>query len=227
MVNPSILSNLLHAESTLAASAILGALAGALVGGLTSAWAAYALALRMFRNQVLDQARKEIRGPMGLYLEWLTAVSADFALWKADLIPAYLPDSGKDQYELNRMRKLYVDPRNTLWLSRLEEYDAILPRFRQVIKELWIRQAALNRGFDTVFRNLETDPPEAMKAGEHLESMAFEQIQLVSDFLHQLQYECLRSIATRHPRPPRDIVKPRIIRTAFGRIKVVSPAVSY
>lgn len=204
-------------------SAVLGALAGTLIGGLASAWAAYAFARRMFRNKVLDHARKEIKGPLGAYVEWLTTVSGEFALWKADLLPSYLADSGQDQFELNRMRKLFVDQRNALWITRLEEYDAILPAFAPAITALWIRQTEIAQTFDAVFRNLESDPPEAVRAGERIETLAFEQSQLVSDLLHQLQYECLKAVAKRKPKAPRDLVKPRIVRTGFGRVQVVSP----
>ena len=55
------------------------------------------------------------------------------------------------------------------------------------------------------------------------EGLAFEQGQLVSDFLYHLQYECLRSVATARPRTPKDIIKPRIVRTVLGRIRVVTP----
>ena len=214
---------LLQDRETFLASAVIGGLLGSLLGGLASAWAAYAFARHMFRNKVLDHARKEIKAPLGAYMEWLTTVSGEFALWKTELLPSFLADSGQDQFELNRMRKLFVDQRNTLWVARLEEYDAILPKFSSAIKAMWIRQTEISESFDHIFRNLEVDPPEAVNAGERIETLAFEQGQLVSDFLYQLQYECLRSVAKRKPRIPRDLVKPRIIRTSFGQVRLVSP----
>jgi hypothetical protein len=207
----------------LLASAFAGAMAGCLAGGLATAWASHALARRMFRNQVLDHARKELKGPLTDYSEWLAAVHGSFAFWKADLLPAYLPDSGQDQFELNRMRKLFVDQRSALWIARLEEYDAILPNLAPAVKELWMRQTRIAECFDAVFRNIESDPPEAAKAGERLESLAFEQGQLVSDLIYQLQFECLRAIASRKPRAPRDLVKPRLFRTGSGLVRVASP----
>lgn len=210
-------------QGTFLASAIVGGLVGSLIGGLASAWAAYTFAQRMFRNKVLDHARKEIKAPLGAYMEWLTTVSGEFALWKTELLPSFLADSGQDQFELNRMRKLFVDQRNALWLARLEEYDAILPSFSPAIKSMWIRQTEISESFDQIFRTLESDPPEAVRAGERIETLAFEQGQLVSDFLYQVQYECLRSVAKRKPRTPRDLVKPRIIRTSFGQVRLVSP----
>jgi hypothetical protein len=223
MITPSIHETLVALGAPFLAAIVLGVLLGTLIGGIATASAAYAFALRMFRNQVLDHARKEIKGPLGAYAEWLTAVSGEFALWKADLLPSFLPDSGQDQFELNRMRKLFVDQRNAQWIARLEEYDAILPAFAPAITALWVRQTEIAQAFDAVFRNLEADPPEAVRAGGRLETLAFEQTQLVSDFLHQLQYECLRAVARRKPRAPGNLVKPRMVRTRFGTVQIASP----
>lgn len=161
--------------------------------------------------------------PLSGYMEWLTTVSGEFALWKTDLLSAYIPDSSQDQFELNRMRKLFVDQRNQFWLSKLEEYDTLLEKFNPAIKAMWFRQMELHQTFSKVFKSLESDPPEAVNAGERIEALAFEQGQLVTDFLYHLQYECLRSVATAKPRAPKNIIKPRIVRTAMGRIKVVLP----
>ena len=204
-------------------TAVFGGLIGSLVGGLAAAVTTYLFSRKLFKSKVLDSARKDIKVPLSSYMEWLTTVSGEFALWKTDLIPAYLPDSAKDQFELNRMRKLFVDQRNQLWLAKLEEYDTLLEKFNPAIKAMWFRQMELHEGFSRVFKTLESDPPEAAKAGERIESLAFEQGQLVSDFLYHLQYECLRSIATARPRTPKNIIKPRIVRTALGRIRVVTP----
>lgn len=204
-------------------SAIVGGIFGSLIGGMAAAVFAYVFSRRLFKSKVLDNARKDIKVPMSGYIEWLTTVAGEFALWKTDLLPAYIPDSSQDQFELNRMRKLFVDQRNQLWLSKLEEYDTLLEKFNPAIKAMWFRQMELHEAFSKVFKCLESDPPEAVKTGERIESLAFEQCQLVSDFLYHLQYECLRSVATARPRAPKDIVKPRIVRTGFGRIKVVSP----
>lgn len=223
MIRLSLTETLGAAQELFLVAALLGALFGALVGGIATAWTAHAFARRMFRNQVLDHARKEIKGPLGAYAEWLTAVSGEFALWKSDLLPSYLPGSGQDQVELNRMRKLFVDQRNVQWINRLEEYDAILPAFAPAIRELWVRQTGIAQDFDAVFRNLEANPPQAVKAGERIETLAFEQSQLVSDLLHQIQYECLRAVAKRKPKAPRDLVKPRIVRTGLGQVRVVAP----
>jgi hypothetical protein len=210
-------------ESVFLGAAIVGGAIGSLIGGLAAALTAYLFSRRLFKSRVLDNARKDINGPLTAYMEWLTTVSGEFALWKTDLIPAYIPDSSQDQFELNRMRKLFVDQRNQLWLSKLEEYDTLLEKFNPAIKAMWFRQMELHEGFTAVFKLLESDPPEAVKAGERLEGLAFEQGQLVSDFLYHLQYECLRFVATARPRMPKNIVKPRIVRTALGRIRVVTP----
>ncbi len=210
-------------ESVFLGAAIVGGILGSLIGGLAAAITAYLFSQSLFKSKVLDNARKDIKGPLSAYMEWLTTVSGEFALWKTDLIPAYIPDSAQDQFELNRMRKLFVDQRNQLWLSKLEEYDTLLEKFNPAIKAMWFRQMELHEGFSKVFKTLESDPPEAVRAGEKIESLAFEQGQLVSDFLYHLQYECLRSVATARPRTPKNIVKPRIVRTALGRIRVVSP----
>src|SRR3954471_7839228 len=162
-------------------AAILGALIGSLAGGLSSALAAYTFSQRLFKSKVLDHARKEIKIPLAAYIEWLTTVAGEFALWKMDLLPAYLSESPQDQFELNRMRKLFVDQRNALWINKLEEYDTILSKFNPAIKAMWFRQMELQECFSKVFKNLESDPPEAMKAGERIEELAFEQGQLVSD----------------------------------------------
>jgi hypothetical protein len=204
-------------------SAIVGGIFGSLIGGMAAAVFAYVFSRRLFKSKVLDNARKDIKVPMSGYIEWLTTVAGEFALWKTDLLPAYIPDSSQDQFELNRMRKLFVDQRNQLWLSKLEEYDTLLEKFNPAIKAMWFRQMELHESFSKVFKCLESDPPEAVKTGERIEGLAFEQCQLVSDFLYHLQYECLRSVATARPRAPKDLVKPRIVRTGFGRIKVVSP----
>ncbi len=204
-------------------TALFGGLVGSLMGGMAAAVTTYLFSRKLFKSKVLDNARKDIKIPLSAYMEWLTTVAGEFALWKTDLIPAYIPDSAQDQFELNRMRKLFVDQRNQFWLAKLEEYDTLLEKFNPAIKEMWFRQMELQDGFSRVFKTLESDPPEAVKAGERIETLAFEQGQLVSDFLYHLQYECLRSIATARPRTPKNIIKPRIVRTAMGRIRVVTP----
>lgn len=204
-------------------TALFGGLVGSLIGGLAAAITTYLFSRKLFKSKVLDNARKDIKVPLSSYMEWLTTVSGEFALWKTDLIAAFIPDSAQDQFELNRMRKLFVDQRNQLWLAKLEEYDTLLEKFNPAIKAMWFRQMELHEGFARVFKTLESDPPEAVKAGERIETLAFEQGQLVSDFLYHLQYECLRSVATARPRTPKNIIKPRIVRTAMGRIRVVTP----
>jgi hypothetical protein len=189
-------------KSVFLVSAIFGALVGSLIG---------------------DQARKEITIPLSAYREWLTTVTGEFSLWNTDLLPAFISDSSQDQFELNRMRKLYVDSRNSVWLSKLEEYDTMLAKFNPSIKAMWMQQQEINDRFSQVLSNLEKDPPESVKAGKRLETFAFEQGQLVSDFLYHLQYECLRSVATAKPGMPKIIVKPRIIRTGIGKIRIVTP----
>ncbi|MDB5047786.1 MAG: hypothetical protein JWO30_857 [Fibrobacteres bacterium] len=211
------------AESVFLTAAVIGGLIGSLIGGLAAVITSYVFSQRLFKSKVLDNARKDIKGTLSGYMEWLTTVAGEFALWKTDLLPAYVPDSSQDQFELNRMRKLFVDQRNQLWLSKLEEYDTLLEKFNPAIKAMWFRQMELHESFSKVFKSMESDPPEAVAAGEKIEGLAFEQGQLVSDFLYHLQYECLRSVATAKPRTPKDIVKPRIIRTAMGRIRVVTP----
>lgn len=202
---------------------LTAAVIGGLMGGLVASLASYFFSRRLFQAKVLDNARKDIKSPMNAYMEWLTTISGEFAIWKTDLLPAYIPDSPQDQFELNRMRKLYVDQRNQLWLSKLEEYDTVLGKFNPAIKAMWMRQMEIQNGFTEVFKSMETDPPEAVKIGERIENLAFEQAQLVSDFLYHLQYECLRSVATSRPRDPKDLIKTRIVRTGLGRIRVVSP----
>jgi hypothetical protein len=224
MAYPQLLGSLTGTwDDVFLTAALMGGLVGALVGGLGAAGTAYFFSRRLFKSKVLDNARKDIKGPLSGYMEWLTTVSGEFSLWKTDLLPAYIPDSAQDQFELNRMRKLFVDQRNQLWLSKLEEYDTLLAKFNPAIKAMWFRQMELHEGFSKVFKALESDPPEAVKAGERIETLAFEQGQLVSDFLYHLQYECLRSVATARPRTPKEVAKPRIVRTALGRIKVVLP----
>jgi hypothetical protein len=202
---------------------LAAALVGGLLGGCAAAVIYYAFSRRLFKAGVMDEARKDIKGPLTGYMEWLTTVSGEFALWKTDLLPAFIPDSDQDQFELNRMRKLFVDQRNQLWLNKLEEYDTLLGKFNPAIKAMWMRQMELHEAFSRVFKHLETDPPEAVRTGERIAELAFEQCQLVSDFLYHLQYECLRAVATARPRIPKEIVKPRIVRTALGGIRVVSP----
>jgi hypothetical protein len=210
-------------ESVFLTAALIGGVLGSLIGGLAVSVTAHLFSRRLFKSKVLDNARKDIKVPLSSYMEWLTTVSGEFALWKTDLLPAYIPDSSQDQFELNRMRKLFVDQRNQIWLSKLEEYDTLLEKFNPAIKAMWFRQMELHECFSKVFKSLESDPPEAVKAGERIEGLAFELGQLVSDFLYHLQYECLRSVATARPRIPKTIIKPRIVRTALGRIKVVLP----
>lgn len=200
---------------------LAAALIGGLSGGLAASLASHALARRLFKFKVLHNARKEINGAVSAYLEWLSSVSGAFAFWKTDLLPAYVPDSPQDEFELNRMRVLFVDQRGQFWLSKLEEYDAILGKFSQAIKALWTRQMEIQHGFADVFKCMESDPPMAVKAGERIENLAFEQIQLLTDFMYHLQFECLRSVAGGRPRAPVDITRPRIVRTALGRIRVI------
>jgi hypothetical protein len=210
-------------ENVFLVSAAFGALVGCLVGGLATTLITYFFAHRLFKSKVLNQARKDISGPLSAYMEWLTTVSGEFALWKSDLLPAYISESTHDQFELNRMRKLFVDQRNSLWISKLEEYDTLLAKFNPAIKAMWIRQMELHESFTMVFENLDQNPDTAVSIGSRIETLAFEQGQLVSDFLYHLQYECLHSVATAKPRNPKSIIKPRIIRTTLGRIRLVTP----
>lgn len=199
------------------------ALMGGMSGGLGGAALAYFFSRRLFRSQVMREALQEIRGPMSSYMDWLETVSGEFSLWKADLLPAFVPDSPQDQFELNRMRKLFVDRRSQRWLDVLEAYDTLLARFTPAVNAIWSRQAELHEAFSRIFKNLESDPPEAARGGQLIENLAFEQNQLVSDFLYHLQYECLKPVASARPRKPKAPIKARIVRTAWGRIKVVGP----
>lgn len=199
------------------------ALMGGMSGGLGGAALAYFFSRRLFRSQVMREALQEIREPMSSYMDWLETVSGEFSLWKADLLPAFVPDSPQDQFELNRMRKLFVDRRSQRWLDVLEAYDTLLARFTPAVNAIWSRQAELHEAFSRIFKNLESDPPEAARGGQLIENLAFEQNQLVSDFLYHLQYECLKPAASARPRKPKAPIKARIVRTAWGRIKVVGP----
>jgi hypothetical protein len=211
------------AQNVFLLAALIGGVIGSLLGGLAAAVTSYLFSRRLFKSKVLDSARKDIKISLSAYAEWLTTVSGEFGLWQTDLLGAFLPDSSQDQFELNRMRKLFVDQRNQLWLSKLEEYDTLLEKFNPAIKTMWFRQMEIQEAFSEVFTSMEADPPAAVAAGGKIEGLAFEQSQLVSDFLYHLQYECLRSVATTKPRIPKDVIKPRIVRTALGRIKVVLP----
>lgn len=202
---------------------LAAALTGGMAGGLAASAASHFLAKRLFRCKVLDHARKDIKVSISAYMEWLATVSGSFAFWKTDLQPAYVPDSAQDQFELNRMRVLFVDQRGQLWLSKLEEYDALLGKFAHAVKDLWMRQVEIQHGFADVFRFMESDPPLAVQAGERIQNIAFDQVQLLADFLYLLQFECLRSVAGGKPRAPRDLTRPRIVLNFWGRIKVVRP----
>lgn len=206
---------------------LLGSLSGAMVGGVIAGIMTLAvswrLAKRLHKMRVLDHARRELKAPLTAYIEWLHAVSSEFSQWRVDLIPHYRANHAKDQEQLNRMRALFVDVRNVSWFERLEEYDTLLGLFQKAIKAMWFRQTEIGMTFASVLENIESNPEETLLKAEKLETIAFEQSQLVSDFIYHLQYECLKSIATQKPRRPRDIRKPRIIRTAFGGIKVVQP----
>ena len=151
-------------ESMFLGTALFGGLVGSLIGGLAAALTTYLFSRKLFKSKVLDNARKDIKVSLSSYMEWLTTVSGEFALWKTDLIPAYIPDSDQDQFELNRMRRLFVDQRNQLWLAKLEEYDTLLEKFNPAIKAMWFRQMELHEGFSRVFKALESDPPEAVKS---------------------------------------------------------------
>lgn len=199
------------------------ALLGGLCGGIGGALLAYAFSRRLFKSGILRDALRDIRGPVAAYQEWLKAVAGEFSIWKTDLLPAFLPDSPRDQFEVNRMRRLFVDLRGQGWLDKLEEYDTVLAKFQPAVRAIGMRQAALQDAFAEAFKNLETDPPEAARAGERIEILAFEQMQLVSDLLYHLQYECLRPVATARPRAPASFAKPRIVRTVWGKIRVVGP----
>ncbi len=204
-------------------SGLIGGLVGCLIGGLSSTLLAYIFGRRLFTSGVMDQARKDVTVPLSAYVDWLTTVAGEISLWKIELLPSYLAESSKHQFELNRMRKLFVDQRSTIWLSKLEEYDTLLSKFNPALKAMWIRQMEVHDAFTRVFTNLEFDSQEALSAGKRIETLVFEQSQLVSDLLYHLQYECLKSIATAKPRSPKILMKPRIIRTAFGRIRLVTP----
>ncbi len=199
---------------------LAGMLAGLILGGFLTIWVAYRLSRRVFRTRVLEMARRELREPLHAYMDWLNSVSAEFSIWKSTLLPTFIAESNRDQVELNRMRKLFVDPRNTVWMQRLEEFDAVLGRFRDAVNGLWRRQILISEHFDALFHAIDTDAAESVSRAESLEDIAFDQAQLVGDFLYHLQYESLQGIADSPPKHTGIRRTARIRRTRFGRIEL-------
>lgn len=208
-------------------SPIFSSLVGALVGGtltaVTGLIAMWILSKRLHRMRVLDHARRELRAPMVDYVDWLHALSGEFPLWRRELIPLYRPHLARDQHELNRLRRLFVDPRSSTWFARLDEYSILLDKFDTVVRTMWRQQADIGERFHRVLASIEEDPNAALKAAEELEEIAFEQAQLASEFMDHLQYECLKSVVGRKPRQADGKRKLRIERTSMGGIRLVQP----
>jgi hypothetical protein len=196
---------------------------GGMVTGLLSLLAFWLLAKRLQRLRILDHTRLELKGPVIDYIDWLHAISGEFPQWRRDLIPGFQMQSGRDQFELNRMRKLFVDPRSSTWFARLEEYELLLAKFGEVIQKMWRHQAEIGERFHRVLSQVESHSAAASKAAEELEELAFEQSQLAHEFMDHLQYECLKPFAPRKLNS-RQSRHNRIRRTAMGNIKIVEPA---
>ncbi len=178
---------------------ISGLFCGVLLAGAVFAATSHFYSLRIFRWQILDEIRRELRNPMAAYVEWLHAVSAEFSVWKNDFLPHFMPENARDRYELNRLRSLYVDPRGQLWSHRLEEYAPVLQKFQRELAKLKIRQTQIHGDFYAVFQFLDQHPPMAVEPAQRLENLAFEQSQLVGEFMHRLQHDFLTAISAPHP----------------------------
>jgi hypothetical protein len=216
----SLLENLHLLDSSVFWGGLAGMFAGLLIGGFLTIWVAYRLSRRVFRTRVLELARRELREPLHGYMDWLNSVSAEFSIWKSTLLPTFVAESSRDQVELNRMRKLFVDPRNTVWMQRLEEFDAVLGRFRDAVNGLWRRQMLISEHFNTLFQAIDGDAAESVARAESLEDLSFDQAQLVADFLYHLQYESLKGVADSPPKRTGFHRSARIRRTRFGRIEL-------
>jgi hypothetical protein len=207
------------------ACVLIGVFCGILSAGIFMAAAVHLYSRRLFRWRVLDEVRRELRDPLMDYVDWLHEVSAQSSAWKGSLMQSFAALGARDPHEVNRLRRLFIDPRSQAWFDRLEEYETVLGRFRNAVKELWIRQVQIQEHFNSVLRLLESSPTEAAEFGRILEHLAFEQSQLVSDFLYHLQYECLKSVADAAPKSVKKArgKKTRLERTSMGRIRPVSP----
>ncbi len=200
--------------------AVLGsALTGAI--GLTGVWI---MSKRLHRMRVLEYARRDLKGPVAEYIDWLHTLGGEFPLWRQDLLPVYRSDSARDQFELNRMRKLFVDPRSSTWFARLEEYEGLFGKFSRVIQAIWHRQAEIGERFHRVLSRISDQPALALNAAEQIEVLAFEQAQLVSDFMEHLQFECLKSVVGQRPGRSIGPRKVKIVRTVLGNIRLEEPA---
>jgi|GEM_PF-5290416 len=171
-----------------------GAVSGGLLSGALSLLGVWWMSKRLHRMRVLDHARRELKGPVGDYIEWLHALGAEFPAWRKGLIPSFQPGNNRDEYEINRMRKLFVDARSSAWFGKLEEYDFLLGKFSPVINAMWARQAEIGERFHRVLSRIGQWPQLSIEAAEQLEGFAFEQAQLASVFIGQVQSECLKSV---------------------------------
>jgi hypothetical protein len=196
-------------ESAPASFLLIGFFCGILITGALFALIVHLYSMRMFRWRILDEVRRELRDPLTAYVDWLHAVSAEFSIWKAGLLPGFAAHNAHDQYELNRLRRLFVDPRGQSWFSRLEEYEPVLGRFRKSAKDLWLRQAQIHEQFQRIFHLLDQNPRAASEAGHWLENLAFEQSQSVSQFVYHMQYECLKSVADSRSKVLKQRAKPQ------------------
>lgn len=202
----------------------IGAAIGSAFTGILGLSGVWIMSKRLHRMRVLDHARRDLKGPVAEYIDWLHALGGEFPLWRQDLLPVFRADSPRDQFELNRMRKLFVDPRSSTWFARLEEYEGLLGKFSQVIQAIWHRQAEIGERFHRVLSRIGDQPAMALNAAEQIEALAFEQAQLASDFMDHLQYECLKSVIGRGPRSGIGPRKVKIVRTALGNIRLEEPA---
>lgn len=204
-------------------AALVSGLVSSVLTSLLALAAVWFMSKRLHRMRVLDHARRELRPPMVDYVDWLHALNGEFPLWRRELIPLYRPHLARDQNELNRLRRLFVDPRSSTWFARLNEYGPMLEKFDAVIATMWRQQADIGERFHRVLTGIEADPEASLRAAEELEVIAFEQAQLVAEFMEHLQYECLKSVIGRKPLRTDAQRKLRIERTSLGGIRMAQP----
>jgi hypothetical protein len=222
-----VFSTLRQAWSNLGNSATLAwalpAILGGFVTGCICLIGVWLMSKKLHRMRVLDHVRRELKGPVIEYIDWLHTIAGEFPNWRRDLISGFRPQSAQDQFELNRMRKLFVDPRSTLWFARLEEYESLLGKFSRVIQGIWLRQAEIGECFHRILSGIESNTALANQAANKIEKLAFEQAQLASDFIDHLQYECLKSVMGRPPKRTATAPTAKIVRTLLGSLRIDEP----
>lgn len=182
---------------------------------------------KLFKNQVLNDARREIVAAIRDYEDWLGHVHVEILSHQLDLTMEGYGFPPNWQQKMFAFRELAVSGKWIPWLTRLEEHEILFPETHECRAQLMNRQETI--------REKITDPlmmtvsPEqwksAMEKVKNDKNILFDQITLMEDLRNHIQNICLSSITGNKipERKPLDPSYPRISLDPRGNLQVIEP----